>query len=166
MKLNTTNTEVLVSTSHPIDFLQNTASLNVSKKSRICSHKNIDQKLHEMFITHAKDYYVRPHRHFNKSESILILKGNADLVLFNDKGDIDNVVKLDEFSSGENFYHRIDLPIYHSIIIKSKYLVFYEVTTGPLKQNETEFASWSPEINSQDVDEFMNNMYLKVKQFN
>ena len=75
-----------------IEYLQSIALSNITGKSRICSHKNIEEKLHEMFIFHKKDYYVRPHRHFNKSESILILEGSADLVLFDEKGDIQNVI--------------------------------------------------------------------------
>ena len=169
MKLNVSNKEVLISKTHPfslnkddIKIMQSFANLNSSNKSRICSHKNVEDKLHEMFITHKKDYYVRPHRHFNKSESILILKGNADLVLFNEKGDIQNIIQLDEFSSGNIFYNRIDLPIFHSLIIKSNFLLFYEVTTGPLKVEDTEYAKWSPEIGSDKSVEFLNNIKKEI----
>ena len=173
MKLNISNKEVLVSSSHPfslskkdLDDLCYYASLNTSKKSRICSHQNTSDQLHEMFIFHQKNYYVRPHKHYNKAESILILKGNADLILFNDNGDVDDVIALDELSSGNTFYHRIDLPIFHSLVIKSENLIFYEATSGPLKMENTEFAKWSPQIKSKNVNNFMYNLDIKINEFN
>ena len=169
MRVDMSNKEVLVANAHPfyldeedIHLLQNFASMNISQKSRICSHKHDTDLLHEMFIYHKKDYYVRPHRHIQKSESIMILKGKADLVLFNDKGDIDEVIFLDEFSSGKAFYNRIDIPIFHSLIIRSDYLIFYEATTGPFKKQDTEFAIWSPEIGGPECKVFVNNLMQKI----
>lgn len=165
--------EALKSTSYPlylkkkdIEYLKYIALSNITGKSRICSHKNIEEKLHEMFIFHKKDYYVRPHRHLNKSESILILEGSADLVLFNEKGVIQNVIHLENFSSGNVFYHRIDEPIFHMIIIRSKFIVFYEATSGPFKRKDTEFAPWSPEINSSNINKFVKKIENQIKNFN
>ena len=73
MKFNTSNKEVLVAKSNKfnldkndLNILKSFATSNISGKSRICSHKNDTDLLHEMFIFHKRDYYVRPHRHFNK----------------------------------------------------------------------------------------------------
>lgn len=172
MKLDISNKEVLRAISHPlnlkkkdIEYLQSIALSNITGKSRICSHKNIEEKLHEMFIFHKKDYYVRPHRHFNKSESILILEGSADLVLFDEKGDIQNVIHLENFSSGNVFYHRIDEPIFHMIIIRSKFIVFYEATSGPFNRKDTEFAPWSPETNSSEINQFVKKIEYQIKNF-
>ena len=118
-----------------------------------------------MFIVHQKNYYVRPHRHFNKSESILILKGKADLVLFDNIGKIQNVIRLEKFSSGNTFYHRIDLPLFHMIIIRSKNIVFFEATSGPFKRKDTEFAPWSPDQDNPKSKEFLKKIKSEIKNF-
>ena len=165
MKFNTSNKEVLVAKSNKfnldkndLNILKSFATSNISGKSRICSHKNDTDLLHEMFIFHKRDYYVRPHRHFNKSESIMILKGKVDLVLFNDDGVVQDLIHLDEFLSGKKFYNRINEPIFHTLIIKSNYVIFYEATTGPFNKKDTEFAEWSPKINTPESKIFMKNI--------
>ena len=72
--------EVLVSKSQieklnneNINFLISEAKKNRSKKIRLCSHESVCDPVHDMFIVHTKGTYVRPHRHINKAESILIL---------------------------------------------------------------------------------------------
>ena len=71
-----------------LDLLKNFADHNPRKKVRICMHKNINDHLHEMFIVHKKDCYVRPHKHLKKIESLFILEGEVDYILFNDHGEI------------------------------------------------------------------------------
>ena len=139
MKLDISDKEVLRATSHPlnlkkkdIEYLQSIALSNITGKSRICLHKNIEEKLHEMFIFHKKDYYVRPHRHFNKSESILILEGSADLVLFDEKGDIQNVIHLENFSSGNKFTMFFALSNKSDCFVFSKSLVLKLACFFPL----------------------------------
>ena len=172
MKLDISNKEVLKPKFHPfnlqkkdLEYLKTIGSSNKSGKSRICSHKNINEKLHEMFIYHQKNYYVRPHRHFKKSESILILEGKADLVLFDDFGKVDDVIELENFSSGKTFYFRIDLSLFHMLLIKSKYIVFHEVTSGPFNKKDTEYAKWSPSTNSLKKEIFLKEIQNKINDF-
>ena len=53
---------------------------------RYCAHASPSDVVHEMFIVHPKDAYVRPHKHINKSESIFILLGNANYIEFYEDG--------------------------------------------------------------------------------
>ena len=36
------------------------------QRARICSHRTVDEAIHEMFIVHHKTAYVRPHKHCKK----------------------------------------------------------------------------------------------------
>ena len=58
--------------SQDINELIKLAKNNNNKRVRICAHQNISNNLHEMFIVHLKDCYVRPHFHLKKSESLYV----------------------------------------------------------------------------------------------
>ena len=53
--------------------------------------------------------------------------GEADIVIFSDDGGIKDVIRLGE--SG-NFYYRLDIPSYHTILIHSPLLVIHEIFLG------------------------------------
>ena len=114
------------------------------RRTRLCTHRSADDRLHEMLIVHHREAYVRAHRHLGKVESMHIIQGETDLVLFDDAGKVTEVIGMGEFGSGKPFYYRMSDAIYHSLIIRSEWLVFHEVTSGPLRREESEFAPWAP----------------------
>jgi len=128
-----------------ITTLKQVASQNQRRRSRLCTHPNPDDLLHEMLIVHTRDTYVRPHRHHGKSESTHIMEGQVDVVLFDDKGSIAQVIRMGDYASGRTFYYRLAIPVFHMLLIRSDIVVFHETTNGPFNRAETEFADWSPE---------------------
>ncbi len=116
------------------------------RRIRLCTHRETGDRLHEMFIVHARDAYVRPHRQrLGKSESLHVIEGELDVVLFDDAGEVVRVMTMGEFRSGRPFYYRVEEPFYHSVRIRSEVAVFHEVTNGPFEPGDTEFATWAPE---------------------
>lgn len=149
-----------------IEFLKKRAACNRRKRIRLCTHKDIDDKLHEMLIVHTKDTYVRPHKHLNKSESFHVIEGSVDVVIFNEVGNVVEVIQMGDYSSGHRFYYRMSNSYYHTPLIRSDVLIFHEVTNGPFKRSDTIFAPWSPEENdSAAVKEFMEQMARAVDSF-
>lgn len=65
-----------------LNFLQQKASNNQRKRSRLCTHIDASDPLHEMIIVHKKDNYIQPHKHINKSESFHMIEGTAKLFFF------------------------------------------------------------------------------------
>jgi len=128
-----------------IQLLKERALRNPRQRIRICAHKRTDDPLHEMLIVHTKDTYVRPHKHFNKSESFHVIEGIVDVIVFDETGTVAEVIEMGDFASGRRFYYRIDAPVYHTLIIRSDVLVFHETTSGPFRREDTVFASWAPE---------------------
>ncbi len=128
-----------------IAILKEKAMANDRKRIRLCCHRNVSDSLHEMLIIHVKDAYVRPHKHLNKSESLHILEGSADVVLFDEYGLVTKVISVGEFSSGRKFYYRMVTPHYHTLIIHSDFLVFHETTKGPFEKSDTILAPWAPQ---------------------
>tara|TARA_B100000959_G_scaffold192388_1_gene201160 strand:+ start:731 stop:994 length:264 start_codon:yes stop_codon:yes gene_type:complete len=51
-----------------INKLINLAKQTPRNRVRFCSHSSDQDTLHEMFIVHPKDAYVRPHKHLDKIE--------------------------------------------------------------------------------------------------
>ena len=130
---------------------------NRLKKSRLCCHNNVKDAVHEMIIYHEKNYYVRPHKHPSKSESVHIIKGKVDIIIFDDYGNIIDIVKLGDFKSKKEFYYRLNCDYFHMLIIKSKFLIFHETSPGPFKKSNTKFAKWSPKIKKSTFNQLIKN---------
>lgn len=166
MHVKKSNEEVLVATDNVvtlespyIEFLKKAAAQTRRKRIRLCTHKNERTLLQEMFIVHTKDTYVKPHKHLRKIESLFIIEGCADILLFSDTGRITSITKMGDYQSGLVFYYRIEHPVYHTMVIKSPYLVFHEVTNGPFNRTETISAPWAPdEQNSRVVQKYLKDL--------
>ncbi len=154
MQLLQQSENVMVLDGHPglVDFdaismLKQVADASPLKRARICLHKSADESIHEMLIVLARGVYIRPHRHLRKTESFHLIEGSATVVFFDDDGSVASRFRLDR-SAGNPIIYRIDRPVFHTQIVHSDYLVFYEVTSGPWISLDTEFASWA----SSEVD--------------
>lgn len=114
-------------------------------RSRYTAHADSMDTLHEMVICLHASGYVRPHRHHGKAESIHVVEGFADLILFSADGSIDRVVPLGPYGSGRIWYVRLPHPVYHTLVLRGEDFILQETTLGPFKREDTEMASWAPE---------------------
>ena len=170
MKTRELNEEVLIADEpvikvgpSDIQELKERASRNRRRRIRLCAHRDVDDKVHEMLIVHARDAYVRPHKHLTKSESFHIVEGSVDIVIFDDSGDIGEIVSMGDYSTGRKFYYRLSEPRFHTLVINSDYLVFHETASGPFDRSDMEFATWSPEESDQAaVAEFSGELARRV----
>ena len=144
--------------------LKKMASQNPRKRIRICVHKDTKDHIHEMLIVHNKDYYVRPHKHIDRIESMFVLEGEVDYIIFDDIGNIKKILKMGDQYSGKIFYNKLDKPYYHMLIIRSNFLVFHEITTGPFAKNKTIFPDWAPKEYKSDFKEKINNLISKFEK--
>ncbi len=152
MLLRELNDEVLVAEGPVVELtaldvadLKRRAAANPRRRVRICAHPDTGDRLHEMLIVHMAGAYVRPHRHLGKSESVHVLEGEADVVLFDEDGAVRDLIPIGPYESARRFFYRLDEPAFHTLLIRSEYLVMHEVTNGPFRREETVFAPWSPE---------------------
>ncbi len=135
------------------------------KRARLCCHRGNEDKIHEMLIVLNNGTYIRPHKHLNKSESLHVIEGLADLVLFDENGDVTDSVSLGNYSSGSVFYYKIDKPIFHTQIVRSPLFVFHEVTNGPFNKDDTVYAPWSPdESNLKARSRYINDLSQKIRK--
>lgn len=130
-----------------LEALKAQAARNPRRRARICAHKDVQDKLHEMLIVLARGVYVRPHKHLHKPESFHVIEGTAIVMFFDEAGKEAEIIRIGEPASGDTFYFRNDDPRYHTQIVTSDFLVFHETTKGPFDRADTVFAPWSPEEN-------------------
>jgi hypothetical protein len=161
--------EVLVCTDEIIGLsekifplLREMAIKSPKKRARICAHKTSDSLIQEMIILINQDSYIRPHRHLNKCESFHVIEGNADIVVFENDGTIKKVIP---FSRDTCFYYRLDSDFFHTIIVRSRSILFHEVTNGPFVDDLTEFASFSPNENDSSISLFNTNLNNKINEW-
>jgi cupin fold WbuC family metalloprotein len=127
-----------------LDFLAEAIHLSPRKRTRICTHKSVDEQLHEMFVIYGQDTYVRPNRHFGKDESVFVLQGRADFVFFDEQGEIKQVVRMGDRSTGLAYYCRVPAGVFHTILIRSERILLFEGTPGPFDPSDTAYADWAP----------------------
>jgi cupin fold WbuC family metalloprotein len=129
-----------------IEFLKVSARSNARRRARFCAHPSPGAEQHDMLIVSHRETYVAPHRHAGKSESFVVLEGFADIMLFNENGGLEQVVKMGPPSSGRPFFYRMPPRQFHSLAIESELLVFIESTKGPFRLDDCENATWAPGI--------------------
>ena len=149
-----------------LDFIKEKMINNNLQRIRICAHKDINDKIHEMFIVLRKTTYIRPHKHLNKSESFHLVEGKAKVIVFDGEGSIQDVVDMDDYDSGKKFYYRIDDAYYHTVFVISDFLVFHETVQGPFKKEGTVFAPWAPEEKDEKgTGEYMEKLTTYIDKF-
>lgn len=115
--------------------LENLAKKSDIKRSRYCLHKSINSKKHQMLICLNKKSYIPIHSHTTKDEAIIVIKGKADLNVY-DK----NLKKIKEINLDKNnFYVEIKKKTIHDIKIHSENFIFFEITEGPFRKKNTIF---------------------------
>lgn len=119
------------------------AMANPRQRIRLCMHRNPEDSLQEMLIVHTKETYVRPHKHVGRVESFSVLEGIVDVILFEEDGAVQQVVRMGPPSSGKRYFLRMNRPVYHSLLIHSDFLIFQEATTGPFTRKQTVFPPWA-----------------------
>ena len=144
------------------EFLIEKAQENPRKRSRLCFHQQVDSKFHEMIILHYQDAYVRPHYHLGKSESIHIIEGKLDLILFSLEGRIRKVFSLSK-KSPDFTYCRVQQEEIHMLVIRSEFAIFHESTQGPFNPDHTKFPDWAPlESSTTEVQHFLNDLDQEI----
>lgn len=101
--------------------------------------------------------YIRPHKHFTREESFVILRGSALAVVFNDSGTINNYALL----GGEGGVLGVEFEVdtFHMLIALQSGTVVYEVKEGPfIPHSAEEQANWAPAEGDAATADFINNV--------
>lgn len=126
-----------------VEFLKQRAAESARGRARLCAHPGPDDRTQEMLIALTRDNYIHPHIHPGKVESFHLVEGRMTVVLFNEDGSVLEVVPMGDVASGRPFYYRMTVPLYHTQIPETDFVVFQEVTQGPFTRDVV-LAPWAP----------------------
>jgi len=146
-----TTDEITIVSKNDITFLKTKAFESPKKRARLCTHLDSSDRLHEMLIALGKDTYIQPHKHFHKSESFHIIEGRLAIIIFDDYGNITEIVTMGDYLSGDTFYYRLVGDYFHTVVVFSEYAVFHEATNGPFNSEDTIYAVWAPRENQNEA---------------
>ena len=127
-----------------IDLLVKAAEENPRERARYCTHSSTEDDVHEMVIYHKKGTYIRPHKHLGKTESFLLISGEADVLIFDEDGNLLKARNMGKYETGKDYYYRIPESCYHAQIFR-KDTVFHEATKGPFEKKSTVYPEWAPD---------------------
>jgi len=149
--------------SEDIKLLKEMASRNKRRRIRLCTHRDIKEKVHEMLIVHPEKAYVQPHKHLKKSESFHLIEGNLLVVIFDSKGTILETIRMGDYQSKHVFYYRLQGELFHMVIPLSNFVVFHEVTSGPFQREDTVLAPWAPKDDEFEAQStYLNKLYYQL----
>lgn len=138
------NGDFLAVSRQDVDFLKTAALASPSKRARLCFHSSPEEAQQEMLIVMLHDSYVRPHRHPTKVETLCIIEGSCEALLFDDSGDLVEKLLMTPPFEESSFFYRMPQARFHSLLFHSEWVVFVETTIGPFNPSTTDLATWAP----------------------
>lgn len=126
------------------------ASKSPKKRARFCAHQNNQDSIHEMLIVLKEGTYIQPHAHQGKTESFQVIEGQAEILIFDDKGAIKKRIVISGEDPVHPFYYRLNTNYFHTVVVKSEYFTFFETTNGPWNPNQSIYAHWAPSEDAPD----------------
>jgi cupin fold WbuC family metalloprotein len=150
-----------------VGFLKRRAALAPRRRARLCAHEKPVDSVQEMMICLRNGVYIAPHKHVKKTESFHVVAGRLDVVVFNDAGGIQDVVRLGPYASGLPFFYRRRDNAVHTVVVRSAFAVFHETTNGPFVQSRSTMrARWgADESDPKDVRRFLRNLDAAIRSF-
>ncbi len=113
-------------------------------RARICLHQDPGDPVQDMVIVHTARSFDRPHRHLDKSISILVLEGALLIPLFNDEGQVVERIELSEMGGDKPFLTRLSGVEWYSCIPLTDPVVIFESMEGPFEKDGDFYPQWAP----------------------
>lgn len=108
-------------------------------------HATMDAPIHRLLNALEPGTYLPPHRHRDKEETYLVLRGSLLAFFFDEEGKVTEKMRLDP-SEGK---YGLEIPpcTWHSIIALESGTVIFEIKKGPYQPLLPEdLASWAPAV--------------------
>jgi cupin fold WbuC family metalloprotein len=137
------------------------ASSRKSRRKRILLplHRSQDDRVQRLINFLQPGTYIRPHRHSGKHnvESIIMMRGSVQYIIFDDVGFIENHFTL-RACTDESLID-IEPGVWHSFIVLEQDTVIFEVKKGPYNAvTDKEFAPWSPGEYTEEASKWVDSM--------
>ena len=144
-----------------LDELAAKASASPRARTNFNIHSSAADPVQRFFVVANRQSYFRPHRHLSKSELALVLRGQFDVITFDDRG----VVTARHAIGGDadGFAYEAPRATWHTVIARENGSTFLEIKEGPYDPaSAVEFASWAPAEGDPSVPQFI--QWLRTAQ--
>jgi len=101
---------------------------------RLNLHSSPRDNHHDMIILQRKNYKCAVHKHLSNGETIHIIEGSLDVILYDKKKKMISKISL---SKNKKIIYRIPIKCYHKIEITSPYAIYHENKKGPFLRSQT-----------------------------
>ncbi len=119
------------------------------KRAHLLLHGGHDDQVQRLLIVLQPGSYVRPHRHSEQWEMLVLLQGSADLLQFRETGELTGRVEL--FPACP--VAQIPIGAWHGFFVRAPDTAVMEIKPGPYRPNE--FADWAPPEGDASVPAFL-----------
>lgn len=120
-------------------------------------HESLSDPVQRLFIAVRLQSYFRPHRHREKWECAMVLRGLLDVLVFDDSGRITERVSIGPQAEAIGF--EIPANTWHSWVPMMDESLAFEMKQGPYNPlAAADFAVWSPEEGSAEAGQFVASM--------
>lgn len=136
-----------------LDELAAKAASSPRRRAHYNLHTSAMDTLQRFVVVALRDSYVRPHRHWTKSELVTVIRGQFEMVLFDDGGHVTGRHIIGEGTA--NIAYELPEGTLHTLLPLTDGAAFLEVKEGPYdRSTAAEFAPWAPEEGSSNIAHF------------
>lgn len=141
-----------------LDYVTSQAKVNPRLRMNYNFHTSMGEPIHRMLNALEPESYLPPHRHTDKEETYLVLRGSMWVFYYDESG---NVLERVLLSPSEGKYG-LEIPTgtWHSIVVLESGTVIFEMKKGPYQPLAPEdLASWAPAPSDKEgAEAFMKQM--------
>jgi cupin fold WbuC family metalloprotein len=135
------------------------AAASARRRMNFNFHEGPTDNPHRFLNVLLRGTYIRPHRHLDppKTEAFIALDGEADVLIFDDAGNVVERHRLGR-SGPDGILWGVDLPVgvWHTVVARSERVVCYEVKPGPWEPStDKAFAPWAPSEGDPAVEAYL-----------
>lgn len=131
--------------------------INGRKRSHVLLHNKTEDTIQSLLFALQPSTKIGVHRHFNPTETICCLKGSMAVIMYDEKGNISSVRKLNI----NNPVFKFRPSRWHSYICLSEDTIGWEIKEGPYKLENFQSPEWCPDVDSVEFE----SLIMKVKEY-
>jgi len=130
-----------------LDDLITRAHASPRRRQHLNMHASFSEACQRLFNAIATDSYIRPHKHDYSQgpETIVAIRGELALVVFDDHGDVSEVEVLGSDRVSASAGVEVSPGTWHTIVALTDDAVILEVKGGPFDPTAKFPAPWAPE---------------------
>ena len=143
----------LISTSL-LDQLAATAAASPRRRTHYNLHGSPADLVQRYLVVANRGSYFRPHRHTTRAELALVVRGELDLIVFDEAR---RITARYGFGAGTgNIAYENGPGIWHTVVVRADATTFLEIKQGPYDPaTASEFADWAPVEGDPQVGTFL-----------